>query len=66
MPILTPRGTYCTVLNLLRHPGFLPLHLQMNHTEAVGCTINYSSVPEVFCRKQLQPDTENAAEDSRV
>lgn len=25
--VLTPQGTYCTVINLLSHPGFLHLHL---------------------------------------
>lgn len=44
---LPPQGTYCTVLNLLRH--LLPLHLHMNH-HRMHHGMNYSSVPDVFCK----------------
>lgn len=38
------------------------LHLQMNHSETVGCTMNFSSVPDVLCKTaagmmlEMQPE----------
>lgn len=39
---------------------------EMNHSESIRCTMNYFSVPDVFCKTSCGHDAGNAAEDSKV
>lgn len=50
LPILTLQGAHSPIINLLRHPSFLPLLLKMNHYINVSWALDF----HVFCWCLLQ------------